>query len=50
MFELYKDASDEFSFEELKHELEVNLNISDITQPWLEHEILGPRNIQAYKD
>ena len=48
-FELYTDKFDEFSFEELKDELEENLNISDITPYHLQHEKLGPRNIEAYK-
>ena len=47
-FELYTDAFDEFSFEELKHELEKILSISDITSSHQQHE-KRPRIIQAYK-
>ena len=46
-FELYKNVFIEFSFEELKDELEEVLNISDITPYHLQHEIRGPRIIQA---
>ena len=44
-FELYTAAFDEFSFEELKDELEENLNISDITPHHPQHEKIGARNI-----
>ena len=37
-FELYTDSFDEFSFEELKDEVEEILNISDITPYHLQHE------------
>ena len=37
-FGLYTDKFDEFSFEELKEELEEILNISDITPYHLQHE------------
>ena len=40
---------DEFSFEELKDELEEIPNISDITPYRLRHEKIGPRNIEAYR-
>ena len=46
-FELYIDNFDEFSFEELKDELVEILRISDITPSYLQHEIVGPRIIQA---
>ena len=46
-FELYTDNFDEFSFEELKDELEEILNISDTTPYHLQHEKTGPRIIQA---
>ena len=46
--ELYTDNFDEFSFEELKDELEEILNISDITPYHLQHEMIGPRVIQTY--
>ena len=49
-FELYTDNFDEFSFEELKDELEEVLNNSDITPSPLRHETLRPRSIQAYKN
>ena len=47
--EFYTDTFDEFSFEQLKDELEEILNILDITPYHLQHEIIGPRIIQAYK-
>ena len=40
---------DEFSFEELKDELEEIPNISDITPYRLRHEKIGPRIIEAYR-
>ena len=46
-FEFYTDKFDEFSFDELKDELEEILNISDITPYHLQHEKIGPRFIQA---
>ena len=48
-FELYTDTFEEFSFSELKDELEEILNISDITQYHLQHEIKGPRVTEAYE-
>ena len=48
-FELYTDTFDEFSFEELKNELEELLNISVNTPYPLQHENIGPRIIEAYK-
>ena len=48
-FDLYTVNFDEFSFEELKDELEEIINISDITPDHLQHENIGPRIIQAYK-
>ena len=47
-FELYTDTFDEFSFEELKDELEKILDISNITDDLLEDETTGPRIIQTY--
>ena len=47
-FDFYTDTFDEFSFKELKDEVEGILDFSDITPSYLEHEILGPRTIQAY--
>ena len=49
-FELYTDNFDEFSFEELKDQLEEILNISDITPFLLQHEKIGRRIIEAYKN
>ena len=46
-FELCTDTFDKFQFEELKEELEGILNISDITPSQFQHEIIGPRFIQA---
>ena len=48
-FELYTDTFDEFLFEELKDEVNEILNISDISPYHLQHEIIGPRIIEAYK-
>ena len=48
-FQLYVDNFDEFSFEELKDELEEILSTSDITLSRLQHEKIGPRIIQIYK-
>ena len=46
-FKLYTDTFDEFSFAELKDELEKVLVISNITHEHLQDKILGPRNIKA---
>ena len=48
-FELYTDNFDEFSFEELKVELEEILNIPVITAYHLQHETMGPRIVEAYR-
>ena len=48
-FELYTDNFDEFSFSELKNELEEILSVSDSTQYHLQHDKVGPRIIQAYE-
>ena len=48
-FELYTDTFDEFSFSELKDDLEEILSISDVTPQHLQHEIIGPRIIEAYR-
>ena len=47
-FELYTDTFDEFSFPELKDELEEILNIPNITDSHLEDETLAPRIIETY--
>ena len=47
--EIHTDDFDEFSFGELKDELEEILSISDITPSHLQQGIIGPRIIQAYK-
>ena len=47
-FELYTDTFDEFSFEELKDEIEEILNIPEITGDHLENEILAPRIAETY--
>ena len=47
-FELYTDTFDEFSFEELKDELEEILNIPEITDDHLEDETLAPRIAETY--
>ena len=48
-FELYTDSFDEFSFLELKDELEEILNISIITDSHLEDETLAPRIAETYR-
>ena len=47
-FELYTDTFDEFSFEELKDEVEEILNIPNTTDDHLEDETIAPRIIKAY--
>ena len=47
-FELYTDTFNEFSFEELKDELEEILIIQIITDDILEVETIRPRIIKAY--
>ena len=47
--ELYTDTFDEFSFEELKDELEEILNIPNITDDHLKDETLAPRIIETYQ-
>ena len=49
-FELYTENFDEFSFTELKDELEKILNLSDITPKHLQHDIVGPRILTEYED
>ena len=47
-FELYTDSFDEFSFEELKDEIEEILNIPKITDDVLEDDILASRIAETY--
>ena len=47
-FEFYADTFDEFSFEELKDELEKIINNSNITPDHLQDEEIAPRIIEAY--
>ena len=47
-FELYTDTFDEFSFEELKDEVEEILNIPEITDDHLEDETLAPRIAETF--
>ena len=42
-FELYTDTFDEYSFEEIKDEVEEILHIPEITDDHLEDDILAPR-------
>ena len=49
-FELYTDIFIEFSFEELKDEVEQILNISDIITYHLQHETIGLRTVEAHKN
>ena len=46
--ELYTDTFDDFSFDEIKDELEEILDIPNITDDHLEHETIGPRIIKFY--
>ena len=46
----FTDNFDELSFAVLKHEIEEIVTISDITPKRLQHDIIGPRTIQAYKN
>ena len=46
---LYLDSFDEFSFAELKDELEEMLDISNITPEHLQDKIIGPRIISTYR-
>ena len=48
-FELYTDTFDEFSFTELKDELEEILGIPNITDDHLEDDTIVPRIIEAYR-
>ena len=45
--ELYKDTFDEFSFAEMKNELEAIVNLPGITPEDLEGDMLFPRFVQA---
>ena len=47
-FEPYTDTFDEFSFAELKDELEEILNTSDITDDQLKDETIRPRIVKTY--
>ena len=47
-FELYTETVDEYSFEELKDEVEEILNIPKITDDQLEDDILAPRIAETY--
>ena len=47
-FKLYTDTFDEYSFEELKDEVEEILNIPEITDNHLEDETLAPRIAETY--
>ena len=49
-FEHHTVNFDEFSFEDLNDEVEEILKISDITPYHLQHERMGPRIIEAYKN
>ena len=49
-FELYTDTFEEFSFEELKDELEEILGISNITDDHLEDKITAERIFKAYRE
>ena len=48
-FEQYTDFFDEFSFTEIKDELEESFTVSSISQQHLQDKILGPRKIKAFK-
>ena len=46
-FELYADNFDEFSFRELKDELDEVSDISDTTPEDIQNKIMGPRIVSA---
>ena len=48
-FELYTDTFDEFSSEVLKDEVEEILNFPEITDDYLEDDILAPRIAETYR-
>ena len=48
-FELNTDTFDEFSFEEIKGELEDNVNITNISNEYLRDEEIAPLIISAYR-
>ena len=47
-FELYTDKFDEFSFEEIKDEVEEILDVPNVTDDHLEYETIGPRIFKTY--
>ena len=47
-FELYRDSSNKFGFLELKDEPEEILNISHVSQKYLQDETIGPRIIDEF--
>ena len=47
--ELYTDIFDEFTFMEVKAELEKTFNLKEITAEHRQDDILGPLNIKLYK-
>ena len=47
-FELFTDTFDDFSFAELKDEVEEIFKISNVTDDHLEDETIGPRIIRTY--
>ena len=49
-FELYTDTFDEFSFEELKVDVEEIRDVPNTIDDFLEHESIGPRIIKTYWD
>ena len=49
IFELYPDLVDEFSFTDLKHELEHIFGISNFTHNRPQDKTIGPRIINAYR-
>ena len=49
-FDLYTDTMDEFSFQVLKDELQEIFSISDITPSHFQHEKVGPRTVESYKN
>ena len=47
--QLYTDTFDEFSFTELKDELQDILKISNVSHEHLQAKIMGPRIIKAHQ-
>ena len=49
-FEIHTDNFDEFSFIEIKDNVEEILGLPDISSKDLQHEVLGPETIKTYRN